>query len=85
MKGDLGAKAQVEASKANIEAAKATIVAANAAVDTAQLNLGFTSIVSPVDGVAAISTAQVGDLVGPQSGALTTVSTVDPIKVKFYP
>ena len=43
VQADLGAKAQVEASKANIEAAKATIVAANAAVDTAQLNLGFTS------------------------------------------
>ncbi len=83
IQADLAAKAQVEADKAAIEAAKANIMAANAAVDTAQLNLGFTSILSPVDGVAAISTAQVGDLVGPQSGALTTVSTVDPIKVNF--
>ena len=83
IQADLAAKAQVEANKAAIEAAKATIVAANAAVDTAQLNLSFTTILSPVDGVAAISTAQVGDLVGPQSGALTTVSTVDPIKVNF--
>ena len=72
------AKAQVEASKAAIEAAKA-------AVNTAQLNLGFTSIVSPVDGIAAIAAAQVGDLVGPQSPALTTVSTIDPILVNFTP
>jgi membrane fusion protein, multidrug efflux system len=85
IQADLAAKAQVEANKAAIEAAKATIVAASAAVDTAQLNLGFTTIVSPIDGVSAISTAQVGDLVGPQSGALTTVSTVDPIKVNFNP
>ena len=68
IQADLAAKAQVEADKAAIEAAKATIVAANAAVDTAQLNLSFTNIVSPIDGVTAISTAQVGDLVGPQSG-----------------
>jgi len=85
VQADLAAKAQVEASKAAIEAAKATIVAANAAVDTAQLNLSFTSIVSPIDGVTAISTAQVGDLVGPLAGALTTVSTVDPIRVNCTP
>jgi len=76
VQANLAAKAQVEASKAAIEAAKA-------AVDTAQLNLGFTRIVSPVDGVTAIATAQVGDLVGPQTPALTTVSTVDPILVNF--
>jgi membrane fusion protein (multidrug efflux system) len=78
VQANLAAKAQVEASKAAIEAAKA-------AVDTAQLNLGFTNIVSPIDGVAAIATAQVGDLVGPQSPALTTVSTIDPILVNFTP
>jgi membrane fusion protein (multidrug efflux system) len=73
------------AAKAQVESAKAAIEAARAAVDTAQLNLGFTKIVSPIDGVAAIATAQVGDLVGPQTPALTTVSTVDPILVDFTP
>ena len=73
------------AAKAQVESAKAAIDGAKAAIDTAQLNLGFTSIVSPIDGVAAISTAQVGDLVGPQSPALTTVSTIDPILVNFTP
>ncbi len=78
VQSNLGAKAQVETCKAAIEAAKA-------AVDSAQLNLGFTTIVSPIDGVTAIATAQVGDLVGPQSPALTTVSTVNPILVEFTP
>ncbi len=73
------------AAKAQVEVAKAAIEAAKAAVDTAQLNLGFTNIVSPIDGVAAIATAQVGDLVGPQTAALTTVSTVDPILANFTP
>jgi len=71
------------AAKAQVESAKAAIEAARAAVDTAQLNLGFTTIVSPIDGVASIATAQVGDLVGPQSPALTTVSTIDPILANF--
>jgi len=47
------------------------------------LNLGFTKIKAPIDGVAAIATAQIGDLVGPQSGALTSVSTLNPILVNF--
>jgi membrane fusion protein (multidrug efflux system) len=74
------------AAKASVDAEKASIEAARAAVDTARLNLGFSSITAPVDGVAAIATAQVGDLVGPQSpNALTTVSTVNPILVNFTP
>ena len=48
---------------------------------TAQLNLGFTRIASPVDGIAGIAKAQIGNLVGPgQIQELTAVSTVDPIK-----
>src|SRR5207244_2258059 len=43
----------------------------------------FTTIQSPIDGIAGIATAQVGDLVGPNSGTLTTVSTLDPIKVYY--
>lgn len=79
VQNNLAAQAQVESDKAAIDAAKA-------AVDSAQLNLGFTRIESPVDGIAAIATAQVGDLVGPQSpNALTTVSTVNPILVNFTP
>jgi len=78
VQANLAAKAQVESAKASIDGAKA-------AIDTAKLNLGFTSIVSPIDGIAAISTAQVGDLVGPQTPALTTVSTINPILVNFTP
>ena len=63
-------------------AAKASIKAAEAAIETAQLNVGFASVRSLVDGVAAIATAQIGDLVTPQS-LLTTVSQIDPIKAYF--
>jgi membrane fusion protein (multidrug efflux system) len=57
--------------------------AAKASLDAAKLNLEFGHITSPIDGLAGIATAQIGDLVGPSSGILTTVSTVDPIKVYF--
>ena len=63
-------------------AAQATVKSAQAAVDTAQLNLDFTKVRSLIDGVAAIATAQIGDLVGPTS-LLTTVSQVDPIRAYF--
>jgi|SRR5580700_1546458 RND family efflux transporter MFP subunit len=59
---------------------RANVQADDAAVKQAELNLGYTKIASPIDGVAAISTAQVGDLVGPSTGTLTTVSQTDPIK-----
>jgi membrane fusion protein, multidrug efflux system len=71
-----------EAAKAQVQAAKAQIEAAKAKVASAQLDLGFTKVVSLIDGIAGIAQAQIGDLVS-QSTLLTTVSTVDPIKVYF--
>jgi membrane fusion protein (multidrug efflux system) len=62
---------------------KAAVVADQAAVESAQLNLGFTKITSPVDGIAGVAQAQIGDLLGPGGATLTTVSTVDPIRAYF--
>ena len=77
------AKAQVETAQAQIEAAKAAVVAASAALETAKVNLGFTKLTAPIDGVAGVATTQVGNLVGPSSDAVTTISTLDPIKANF--
>lgn len=66
------------------EASKAATAAAEAAVEQSRLNLEFTSITAPVDGLAGINIAQVGNLIGPQTGTLTTVTMVDPIKANFY-
>ena len=63
------------------QSTRASVESARAQLDTAQLNLGFTRIASPVDGIAGIAKAQIGNLVGPgQIQELTAVSTVDPIK-----
>src|SRR5437660_8588533 len=70
------AVAAAGSSRANVEADEA-------AVEQAELNLGYTKVTSPIDGVAGIATAQVGDLVGPSTGVLTTVSQIDPIRAYF--
>jgi RND family efflux transporter MFP subunit len=87
---NVAAKAQVQAAKAQIETARAQIQGANAAiqavtatVETAKLNLSFTRLTSPIEGLAGVAQQQVGALVSPASGPVTTVSTVDPIKVNF--
>jgi RND family efflux transporter MFP subunit len=62
--------------------AKAAVEAAQAAVEQAALNLGYTKVLSLIDGIAGINTVQVGSLVEPSS-VLTAVSQVNPIKVYF--
>jgi membrane fusion protein (multidrug efflux system) len=67
------ATAAADAGRANIEADEA-------AVQQAELNLGYTKILAPIEGVSGFANNQVGDLVGPTTGPLTTVSQIDPIK-----
>lgn len=71
------------AAKATVATAKAQIQSAEAAVETAKINLDFTRLVAPIDGVAGQAQLQVGALVNPSSGPVTSVSTVNPIKVFF--
>src|SRR5712692_632945 len=71
------------AAKATVATAKAQIKSAAAAVETAKINLDFTRLVAPIDGIAGQAQLQVGALVNPSSGPVTSVSTVDPIKVYF--
>jgi membrane fusion protein (multidrug efflux system) len=76
--GQLGrAKARVGTSAADVNVAKSVLKAA-------ELNLGFTRVTAPVDGIAGIRVANIGDLVGTnERQVLTTLSQVDPILVEF--
>jgi membrane fusion protein (multidrug efflux system) len=76
------AQSQLDAETAAQMQAQAAIQAAEAAVEQAQLNLGFTKVLSLVDGIAGLATTQMGNLVSP-AAVLTTVSQLDPIKVYF--
>ncbi len=87
---NLAAKAQVQSAQAQVATARAQIISASAAVqsakataEAAQINLGFTRLTSPIDGIPGIAQQQVGSLVSPASPTITTVSTLDPIKVYF--
>ena len=60
---------------------RSSVESAQAALENARLNLSFTKVTSPVDGIAGIAKTQLGNLVGPSSQQeLTTVSSVNPIK-----
>jgi membrane fusion protein, multidrug efflux system len=63
-------------------ATKGMVAAAKAAVEQAKLNLSWTRIAAPIDGVVGISKAQIGDLID-ASSELTSISTLDPIRVYF--
>jgi membrane fusion protein (multidrug efflux system) len=64
-------------------ASEAQIKADEAAIETAMLNLSFTRITSPIDGLAGVAQGQLGDLVSSSSGVLARVSSINPIKVYF--
>jgi RND family efflux transporter MFP subunit len=71
------------AAKATVATAEAQIKTAEAALETAQINLDFTRLIAPIDGIAGQAQLQVGALVNPSTGPVTSVSDVDPIKVYF--
>jgi membrane fusion protein (multidrug efflux system) len=78
------AKGKFDRSKATVDAAKAQIEVARSSLQAAQLNLDYTNVKSPVNGIAGIRVANIGDLVGTsQQQVLTTVSQIDPIFVQF--
>lgn len=71
------AEAQAEASRANVNAALATVAAA-------ELNMGYTRIYAPIEGIIGKAEVGVGNLVGRgQATVLTTISKIDPIHVRF--
>lgn len=71
------------AATATVQTAKAQIRTSEAAVESAKINLEFTQLVAPIDGIAGQAQLQVGALASPSAGPVTSVSTVDPIKVYF--
>lgn len=71
----------LDEARGNEKSRRAEVGAAQAALEQASIELRFTEIASPIKGIAGMAQAQLGDLVGPMGEPLTTVSTLDPIKV----
>jgi membrane fusion protein (multidrug efflux system) len=73
---------QLDNDVASLNAAKAQILADKAVLDNAKLNLAWTKVYSPIDGIAGVSNSQIGDLVGTAT-KMTIISQVNPIWAYF--
>lgn len=79
------AQAQVDEARAILEQAQAALQSAEAALALAQAELDWTTVTSPIDGMASVAAVSVGDLVtANQTDALATVTSLDPIEVDMY-
>lgn len=79
-------QSDLDAAVAAYEANLSSLDAANATLRSAQIELGYTKIYSPIDGIIGRTKAKVGDFVGkdPNPVILNTVSQVDTILVNFF-
>jgi membrane fusion protein (multidrug efflux system) len=75
-------KKQLDNDIANHASWQAQLLAKQAAMQEAELNLAWTKVYSPVDGIAGVTNSQIGDLVG-TSTKMTTISQVNPIWAYF--
>ncbi len=77
-------KQDLEAATANLSDANGQVQSARAQLDQAALNLSYTRVASPIDGVAGLALVRVGNLVGQEGPTLlTTVSQLQPMRVNF--
>lgn len=74
---------QLEQATGTRDQARAAVDLAKAEVDAARLNLDYTTIMSPIDGVTALSSPAAGSLIQPQQTLLTTITPLDPAYVNF--
>ena len=78
-----GQQSVLDLAQASALSDQAAVLSAEAQLKTAQINLGYTEIRSPMDGVIGATTVNVGNVVGPQSGILATIVSEDPMYVGF--
>ncbi len=76
-------QAQLDTAEANLGKSEGQLKQLKGSKDAAELNLSYTKIRAPFDGIVGLSAPDVGALVGPDSGALTTLTRLDPINVEF--
>lgn len=74
----------VDSAEATLGADQAAVSEAKAELEQAKINLGYTTITSPIDGRISKSSVDVGNLVSSDSGVLATITSVDPIYVSLY-
>lgn len=83
LSGPAGQQSSVDSALAQQQAYEAQMLGAQAQQKTAEINLGYTTIRSPIDGKVGRLAVTVGNIVGPSSGILTTIVSQDPMYVTF--
>ena len=76
-------QATLDQRQAEYSTAKASVKQATAELDIAKLNLNYTDVVAPLSGRIGSATYSVGSLIGPDSGALATIVSTDPMYAVF--
>ncbi len=84
VKQDDVSQATVDEAVATLAADKALVGEAKADLETAKIDLGYTDVVSPIDGRISKTSVNTGNVVGTTSGALATITSIDPIYVSFF-
>jgi membrane fusion protein (multidrug efflux system) len=75
---------ELDNARAAVQIAEAQVTGAQGTLETAKANLGYTQVLSPIDGLAGIAKVRMGTLVGQgEATLLTTVSQIDPVRVSF--
>jgi membrane fusion protein (multidrug efflux system) len=83
LSGPAGQQSTYDAAVANQESLEAQVQAAQAQVHLSQINLDYTEIHSPIDGMIGRTAVTDGNVVSPSSGVLTTIVSQDPMYVTF--
>jgi membrane fusion protein (multidrug efflux system) len=76
-------QAELDVADAQLSKAEGDLTRLRGSKERAELDLSYTKIVAPFDGVVGLSTVDVGALVGPDTGSLVTLTRLDPINVEF--
>jgi len=83
LKRQAASEAQYDIAKSKADQSRADVSAAQAQVERAKLDVGYATIRSPIAGRSGLSNADVGNIIGPDSGVLVTVLELDPMDVLF--
>ncbi len=83
LSGPAGLQANYDTAVANQRSLEAQVQGAEAQVKVAQINLGYTDIIAPIDGLTGRTSVTEGNVVSPSSGVLTTIVSQDPMYVTF--